>query len=165
MNCKKAREKIITDYLDDQMDATAKAHIEEHMAHCPECKKFYVDAKKVADELFAGAEHVNPPEYLWRRIRESIFAEEKRKIGFVDGILDKLRGFLYIPRPALAIISVVMLILAVGTITTLKINYRASAAINAPEQVEYFTYLMGEPTGTSINGSVNFGTPIEKYFM
>ena len=155
MDCNKARDLMLTDYLDDQMGEKEKARLEEHIARCPECRKVSLIAKKVEAELFLGAERANVPEYLWRRVRETILAEENRKKTFADAIFERLKTLLYIPKPALAILTVVVLLLAIGTVTKIKIDNQTS--MNA----EYFDYF----TDNSINDNSAFGTSIEKYFM
>ena len=98
------------------------------------------------------------PEYLWRRVRETILAEEREKKAFAATLFGKLRALLYIPRPALAIVTVVILLLAIGTVTKIKINDQAATNAVSVGQAEYFDYLTADDNGT-------FGTSIEKYFM
>ena len=88
-------------------------------------------------------------------MRETIFAEEGKRRTFASVLFEKFKAILYIPKPALAIVTVVVLLLAIGTVTTIKINNKA--AVNS----EYFDYLADK----SINDNNAFGTAIEKYFM
>ena len=158
MNCKKAQDLILTDYLDGEMRGKEKERIEEHLEGCRECREFSVAAGKVGNGLFLGAERAEVPEYLWRRVRETIFAEELKRRTFASVIFEKLKAILYIPRPILAIATVVVLLLAIGTVTTIKINNQAT------RDAEYFEYLAGA-VDNSINDNGSFGTSIEKYFM
>ncbi|MDD5428389.1 MAG: zf-HC2 domain-containing protein [Candidatus Omnitrophica bacterium] len=158
MNCKKAREAILTDYLDNEIDAGRKARLEEHMARCPGCKTFYLTAARANNELFSKTNRANPPEYVWRRIREAVLNEKRSGNNFAAGILGKLRSLLYVPKPALAIASILILLLAVGTFAKIKSN-------SAQEQFEYFTYLTGASASAANGDNGSFGTTIEKYFM
>ena len=161
MNCKKAQELMLTDYLDDQMGGKEKVQVEEHMTRCPGCKQFSMTAKKVGAELFLGAERASVPEYLWRRVRETILAEERERKTFTATIFGKLKAILYIPKPALAIVTVVIMLLAIGTVTKMKINDQAAMSAVSAGQAEYFDYL----SEASLNDNATFGTSIEKYFM
>ena len=49
MNCKKAQELMLTDYLDDEISEKEKARIEEHLESCQKCREFSIDAKKVGN--------------------------------------------------------------------------------------------------------------------
>lgn len=157
MNCKKARGLILTDYLDDQMNEKDKARIEEHLAGCHECKEFSIVAIKAGNTLFRGADRADVPEYLWRRVRETILAEERGKKNFFAALFGKLKAILYIPKPALAIVTVIVLLLAIGTAAKIKIDNKAES--------EYFDYLTADAADSSLNDNGAFGTSIEKYFM
>ena len=163
MNCKKAQELMLTDYLDGEMNEKRKAFLEGHLKSCQKCKEFSLIAKKVGTELFLGAERANVPEYLWRRVRETVLAEGKKRRAFTATLLGKLKAILYMPKPALAIITVVILLIAIGTVT--KINNNAAINAVSLSQAEYFDYLTTDAVDSPMNGSGSFGTPIEKYFM
>ncbi len=165
MHCKKAKGLILTDYLDGQMGAEEKGRIEEHLAHCPECNRLSMTARKVGGELFAGIEKTGVPEYLWRRVRETILAEDREIRDHAPGFFGKLRALLYIPKPALAVAAVIILFIAIGTMTTLKVNNRFSLTSDMPGQAEYFDYLTTDAADSPMDGGGGFGTPIEKYFM
>ncbi len=165
MNCKDIKEVMLADYLDNETDSERKRHIEEHLDSCPACKKFYMEVKKAAYEPFLDADRTNPPEYLWRRIKETILAEEEKKPSLAANLLGKLRALLYMPRPALAIASIIVLILAVGTIAKVRIGSQEAMRAGIQEQLDYFEYLTGSSGDLSANGSTGFGTPVETYFM
>ena len=156
---------MLTDYLDDQMDEKGKARIEEHLESCRKCKEFSIAARKVGNELFLGADRANVPEYLWRRVRETILTEGEKRKTFASAIFEKFKAILYIPKPALAIVTVVILLIAIGTVTKIKINNQAALSAVSAGQAEYFDYLTTDAADNSINDNGTFGTSIEKYFM
>ena len=79
MNCKKAQDLILTDYLDGEMGEKEKARIEEHLASCQKCRELSIAARRVGNELFIGADRANVPEYLWRRVRETILDDNRKR--------------------------------------------------------------------------------------
>jgi predicted anti-sigma-YlaC factor YlaD len=164
MDCRKSRELILTDYIDDQVTGNEKTRLEEHLTHCAECKNFYEVAVKSAKEPFLNIQAANPPEYLWRRIKETILTEEEKRNAFIPGLFARLKKVLYIPRPAFAIISAAMLFLVIGTAIGVRINNNVFR-LNAEDQYEYFSYLAGSPEDGSVNGNGSFGTQLEKYFL
>jgi predicted anti-sigma-YlaC factor YlaD len=165
MNCKKAQELILTDYLDGQMDNKSNILLEEHMANCRTCKEFCATAKKVGDKLLAAVDRVNPPEFVWRRVKESIIVEQRKKAAFPAKFFEKIRYAFYIPNPALAFATIFALILVFGAITRLTVHDRAMLNVSGQEQAEYLDYSGDIIADVSANDEAGFGTSIEKYFL
>ena len=164
MRCKKSRELLLTDYLDGEMGGKERLRLEKHLAGCPECKKFSLTAGKVGPELFSGAARAEAPEYLWRRVREVVLAEQKKALS-ATGIFAKVRAFLYMPRPVLAVATIVVLILAVGTFARLRLNREEALQLSAQGQVEYLNYLAEPFSDVQSDENAGFGTQVEKYFL
>jgi len=82
MRCKKAK-KLISDYIDGELDSFLRSSLEEHLEACEECQKFMEEYKSItqtAQELEAGS----PSPYVWTRIKQGVEAqttpeEAKRK--------------------------------------------------------------------------------------
>ena len=165
MNCKKARDLILTDYHDDQMDDKDRISADKHLAACPGCKKFSMVTQKTMAELFSSAEKANPPEYVWRRIKESIALEQRKKPNFAADFLEKLKYTFYIPNPALALATALMLILVFGAVTKLIVNNQETLIANKQGQIEYFNYVGAATTDVSASDETGFGTAIEEYFL
>jgi anti-sigma factor RsiW len=165
MNCKKAMRSILTDYLDGQIAGKEKELLEEHLSLCRECSKFLASAKESEKNLFQGLGRVNPPEHVWRRIRETILAGKSDKPIPSERFFDILKKAFYIPRPALAILGAAMFILVVGTALRVSMDNRAASSINAEAQAEYLDYLVGSSVNGVANYTGNFGTSIEQYFL
>ena len=159
MNCKKVQEFILTDYIDGEMDERGHAAVEAHLAGCLGCAEFYNAAQKVGNGLFVGASRAEAPEYLWRRVREAILAEDRAKKTHSEVVLERLKSIFYIPKPVLAIITVVVLLLVAGAATKITINHQA--AVNA----DMFDYLSETVGYNAANDNSGFGTSIEQYFM
>ena len=91
MNCKKIQDLILTDYLDDQISEKEKRPIEEHLSHCRFCRDFAAAARKVGAGLFTNLDKVGPPEFVWRRIRENIIAQQRKKETFAAKFFEKIK--------------------------------------------------------------------------
>lgn len=165
MNCKKIRKIILTDYLDDQMGKKEKLSIEKHLSDCRSCREFALNARKACAEMFTNTGKANPPEFVWRRIREAIIAKERKKENFAVRFLEKIKYAFYIPNPAIAFATIVALMLIFGGITKLMVANHELLKDNAQEQVEYLDYSMEIPADASANDEAGFGTSIEKYFL
>ncbi|MFA5144272.1 MAG: anti-sigma factor [Candidatus Omnitrophota bacterium] len=165
MKCRACREEMLTGYLDGEMDRRKRNCLEEHLARCAECRKFLEEAKKTGPELFRNTVRSDPPEYLWRRIRETILTEREESKSSAAGIFERIRIFSYIPKPALALAVVITLILIVGTTARIGVKSQSGLDPAIQEQMGYFYYLSDSSGDVSSNGSLGFGTQVEKYFM
>jgi len=162
MNCKKVQELILTDYLDNQMEAGEKLFLESHLARCADCREALAAARKVTDELFAGAQQLNPPDFLWQQVKKSIIAQESKRRSFVADFFARLRPVVYVRKPIFAVAVMIMLVLIAGTTITLRIN--GGAAVKSG-QIEYSYYSMGEPVDQPVDDEADFGTSVEQYFL
>ncbi|MFW6129482.1 MAG: anti-sigma factor family protein [Candidatus Aminicenantaceae bacterium] len=73
MRCKKAK-KLISDYIDGELDSSQRSSLEEHLKECEECRKFMEDTQRIAhtaQELEAGS----PSPYVWTRIKQGVEAK------------------------------------------------------------------------------------------
>lgn len=165
MNCKKIQGMLLTDYIDNQMDAQQKMYVEEHLAHCPACKEFLAAARKITYNLFSGIDRANPPELVWRNIKEAVAAEEQKRTNLVDKFFSKLKYAFYIPNPAIAFATILALTLVFGTITKLMVDKQELSKTNMQERIEYFDYSIDASADSSANDESGFGTSIEKYFL
>ncbi len=77
MTCKEFL-KELTDYLDDQMDSSTRAELEEHLQWCHNC--FVVcDTTKKTIEIFRGSEMYTLPDDLRTRLETAIISKCKSK--------------------------------------------------------------------------------------
>ena len=80
MNCKMARELILTDYLDMEAGEKAGSDIKAHLDVCPECRKIAASAVDMNNEFLKIPQTLTPPEYVWRRIRDAVLSEKKEAV-------------------------------------------------------------------------------------
>jgi anti-sigma factor RsiW len=165
MKCSKIRELILTDYADDRLDGERKADTERHFAGCRDCKELFAAVEKTVIEPFMETARIKPPESIWLRTRAAII-EEQNKPVFGAGLLSRVKQALYIPRPVMAAISAMVLIIAVVTMAQLKIVGKEKIVkTDVQEQTEYYSYFTESPVSTAVNDETGLGTAIEKYFL
>jgi len=165
MNCEKIKELILTDYIDNEMNDEEKIRLNIHFARCQGCKEFFETVKNTVVKPFANAKKIEPPGFIWHRVKEAIMAEEQKKSGFVAGILEKLKSAFYIPKPALVMSTIMALVLIVVLMTTLKFSNKEALETNREDQAEYSTYSIETPVSALLNNNDGFGTLVEKYFL
>ncbi len=153
MNCEKIRELILTDYVDKEMSDEGKIRLSIHFSHCHECKEFFETVKNTVVEPFANAKKIEPPGFIWYRVKEAIIAKQQKKSVF------------YIPRPALATSTIMALVLIVALMTTLRFNNKEALETSREDQDEYSAYSIETPVSVVLNNDEGFGTLVEKYFL
>ena len=107
MNCKKAK-KLISDYVDGELDLTKRSSLEEHLESCEECRKILEDYKGIAgtaQQLEAGS----PSPYVWTRIKQRL----ETSVPSYEGT--KKRSWSWSPRLTYAV-SFLSVLLIVGAV-------------------------------------------------
>ncbi len=73
--------KELTDYLDDTIDASTRAELEDHLNWCHNCYVICNTTKKTV-EIYRGSEIYELPEELRVKLRSAILAKcQKKKAG------------------------------------------------------------------------------------
>ena len=165
MNCKRIKELILTDYIDNEMSDAERMRLNIHFAHCHECKELFDTVKNIAINPFAHVKKIDPPGFIWQRVKEAIIAKQQEKLDFVDAAFEKLRSIFYIPKPALAMVTIMTLVFIVVLTTTLKLSNNKVLEISSEDQAEYSIYSIETPVTTFLNDDGGFGTLVEKYFL
>ncbi len=167
MKCEYVKELILTDYMDGQLGKEQKTHIEEHLAICRGCREYELLTKKAFVEPFNNLERHNPPESAWHKIREQIEEElplQEPTNSFAD-LMRRIKTFLYIPKPAFVVTTIIVLLLAVITVIKLQPEDQKIAKVNPESQIECITYLITVFDQDTVNGNDDFGTSIEELFL
>jgi anti-sigma factor RsiW len=165
MNCEKIKELILTDYIDNEISGEKKVRLNIHLAHCLECREFFEMVKNTIVEPFASAKKIDPPGFIWYRVKEAIIAKQQERLGFVASIFKKLRSVFYIPKPALAMSTIMALLFIVALMVNLKFSNKQALETNREDQAEYSTFSIETPVNAVLNNDGGFGTLVEKYFL
>jgi predicted anti-sigma-YlaC factor YlaD len=165
MTCGKIKELILTDYIDNEMNDEEKVRLNMHLVHCHGCKEFLEAVNNAAVGPFAGAKQIQPPGFIWQRVREAVTAERQEKISFPAGLLEKLKTVFYFPKPVLIVSTIAALALIIVLAVTLKFGSKAALDIGRGDQVEYSAYSIETPVSALLNNDGGFGTSVEKYFL
>jgi hypothetical protein len=104
MRCKKAK-KLISDYVDGELNSTERSSLEGHLESCEECRKILEDYKSIAgaaQKLDAGS----PSPYLWTRIKQRIEAS----VPSYEGIKRSRWGWSPQLKYAVGLLSVLLIV-------------------------------------------------------
>ncbi len=167
MKCKYVKELILTDYLDEQLGKEQKTQIEKHLTICKGCKEYELLTRTAVVEPFNNLERHNPPEAAWHKIREQIEEElplQEPTNSFAD-LIRSIKTFLYIPKPAFVVTTIIVLLIAVITVIRLQPEDQKIVKVNSESQIECITYLISVFDQETVNGNDDFGTSIEELFL
>ncbi|MBU1062281.1 MAG: zf-HC2 domain-containing protein [Candidatus Omnitrophica bacterium] len=167
MNCRRVKDMILTDYSDREIEPDQRELIEKHLAQCKTCRAFASMVRRSAIEPFIKAEPQKPLDSVWHRIKEKIEAETRQEARpySIPNLKDKLKTFIYIPRPVFTVAIVMVLVIALSVVAKLQVNKQEVASIQSEEQIEYLVNLFGENAYVSNGEDVGYGTAIEEYFL
>jgi anti-sigma factor RsiW len=165
MNCKKAKELILTDYIDNEMGAAQKERLGAHLDDCPGCKVFFETVEHTVVRPFAGAKRVEPPEFIWQEIKGAIMSEQREKPCSFLCVLGRLESFLHGFRPALALSTIAALALIAAIAVTLKLNRNEVAMSGRERLYEYSEYSIEYSGGAIAESNDGFGTTVEEFFL
>ncbi len=166
MKCKKVKDMILTDYLDEQLNEDQKKNIEEHLSSCGICREYELAARKTVIEPFNNVEKQNPPEAAWHKIKEQIKEENRQGLTspFAD-LIRRINPFVYATKPALAVVTIVIIIFVATAIIKLPSENSEVVKVDPDNQIECMNYLLGVFDQDSMNGNNDFGTSIVEYFL
>ena len=152
--CKKIRELILTDYLDNEISDKDKTRLNIHFARCKDCKEFYERVKLNLAQPFAAADKANLPEFIWQNVKQAIVTEQQEKPSII-----------FVRRPAFAISTVMALVIIAVVMAKFKLDSQENLKSTAQGQMEYLAYSVETPVGMLVSDESGLGTSIETYFL
>jgi predicted anti-sigma-YlaC factor YlaD len=179
MNCKSIQEKLLTDFIDQELDPKDKKEILDHLAQCPDCRLFWETAKKNLADPFENIPEQDVPESVWQNIQHAIIEEKMKAVEEKpSGFLEPFLGLKYALRPLLMALLVVFIVAAAVRLRTSDQRRRMSQSMqnelrtesltesfDVDDQVVYFAYLLDGDSEEDEESDEGFGSDIENYFL
>ncbi len=153
--CEKFRDLILTDYVDEELEVTAKQEVEAHLLVCSECRQLADEVRRDLIQPFQQAPRQEIPDQVWSSIRNKITEAATEK-----SLLDRLIELLF-PKAAVALGSLAVLIL----MSTFLFNNWQKQQAKEKDQGEYLAYLLESPSASAETESNGLSTSIETYFL
>jgi len=161
MQCKKIQELLTSDYLDGETNQRERKFIDEHLGQCPACLR-HLEELQAQRALFQKAKRQQVPERIWLDIRDNIVMErlnQESRLSRRILDLERLKGFLFPPRPVFALASAlttVIFVMIFAVIVNQKNQYFSK------ENELFSGYSLNSDNGDSL---ADLGTNIEQYFL
>lgn len=166
MKCKKVKDIILTDYLDEQLNEDQKKNIKEHLSSCGICRVYELAVRKRVIEPFNNVEKQNPPEAAWHKIKEQIKEEQRHGLTSPFAyLICRIKSFVYARKPAFVAATIVTVLFVVVAIIRLPPENSEIVKVDPEKQLECINYLINVFSQGSMNGNSDFGTSIEEYFL
>jgi len=166
MNCKKAQDFILTDYIDQESSSSDQEGVKAHLASCEKCREFERKVRSNCCEAFRNAVPVEPPAEVWNRIRDAIGQGQRPSVvrTYLDLVFDFLRESFFARRPAYAFAAAFTVIFAVIAVWGPPMRRHMLARDYLAQKVSFMTAL-NSPSNGEIDAAVGFNTAIEEYLF
>ncbi|MCX5677699.1 MAG: zf-HC2 domain-containing protein [Candidatus Omnitrophica bacterium] len=154
MKCERARELMLTDHMDGELNAKGQREMREHLRVCTECGNFEKLAREDAARPFALAGKEKPPAYIWEGIKEKIaLSEAGARAGIFANVVEVIRqifsSILRIPKPIAAFAAGAMILIAILAAVSGSQSRALDEYLN--EQASFLARLdAGQANGTSM---------------
>jgi anti-sigma factor RsiW len=151
MECKKMQERLMTEYVDKELDPAENAEVERHLTSCSDCREFLEVVRQSAVTPFKEVEEIQPEDAVWLKIQEKIEAERKHSWDWFGGLADSLAPFFRISAPAFRLAFATALVLVVVVVAKWPSSYADPVYGYISEQM---TFMSGLKNGTAdpLNG-------------
>lgn len=112
MKCSKAK-KLISEYIDGELDEKKASSLKDHFEVCPECQKFLKDFQKITDQA-KDLEERAPSGQTWFRIQAQL--REERRETRAPALGQRRRILLFPPALRYAVSTAFLLLVVFGVI-------------------------------------------------
>jgi hypothetical protein len=112
MKCSKAK-KLISEYIDGELDEKKASSLKDHFEVCPECKKFLKDFQKITDQA-KDLEDMSPSGQTWFQIQARL--REERQETRTPAWGQRRRILLFPPALRYAVSAAFLLLVVFGAV-------------------------------------------------
>lgn len=146
MECKKVKDRLITEYADQELGPEENAEIERHLTACQDCREFFEAFQKSAVAPLKEAGTLEPDSAVWARIEEQILSERERSIGWFEKWADQLAPFLRPPQLVFRAAFIMTLVIGIVFLMSWPARYSDPAFAYIEEQATFLHELQtGDP--------------------
>jgi predicted anti-sigma-YlaC factor YlaD len=157
MKCEKVKGFLLTGYIDDEIDASLKKDIDNHIAGCDSCRDYKLNLGRNLTPLFEKTEASLPEDEIWNNIKSRIAKDKQRKEGRIFVINPYLRKGIF----ALAAAALLFMVISFKAI-----NSSQKDALNRFLLEEgLFLHSLSVDISQEVPHDAGFGTNIEEWFM
>ena len=158
MKCKRIKELLLTDYIDDGIDIVLREEFDKHVASCTSCGSYKMSIDKGLSPLFKKAGVKPPQDEIWQNIRTRITHDNQEAASKVFALSPFLRRNIFAFATAAVLLFVIISFRVVS-------NSQRAAVNNFLLAEGSFLYSLSSNNGQETFNHADFGTAAEEYFF
>jgi predicted anti-sigma-YlaC factor YlaD len=158
MKCEKAKEILLTHYIDNCISINLRKKLYAHLENCPACRGYKLDIDKVFPFLFREANVESPRKEMWENIESAIL---RKGVPAENRVFD-IRPFL--KKSVFAFATAAVLLITVISFKVVDYNRRIDVN-NFLAKEGYFLYSLKNNDTDEMFNDTYFSTGIEEYFL
>lgn len=135
MRCSSAK-KLISGYIDDNLETKRRLLLERHLKICSDCEKLMAELRGIIKEA-KGLETLSPSKNSWQRIKEKLQGDEQKVLAFHAQKRSRIKTPFYQSKIRYALVSALLLVLILGTVTIMLLNWREKGVSRKEFPVKY----------------------------
>lgn len=159
MKCAEIKDKLLTDYLDEEAGPGVAEEIERHLSVCSECREFYETLKEKVVVPFKDLKPMKAPEEVWSAIKMRI--ENDSAAEGHPGILAIFSSVIPVRRAIFAAASVGFAVILLSGAHVWRLYDRGLSQKYMELQAQY---LSGADADDMFDND-GFGTSIEEFLL
>ena len=169
MKCELVQELLLTDYRDGELPQRTAERVRRHLKTCTACRDFERLVAEQAMKPFSQVEDPLPPHSVWEQVQERLAGEKRTTIVSVFTVLKNAINTVVEPfrcrRPAFAFVSVAIIAFVIVLRLPFYENTNIAVKNYLGNRIEFLSSLTVPSFETQQDTAVDFGTPIEYFFM
>jgi hypothetical protein len=158
MKCKRVKELLLTDYIDDKERASLNEDFKQHLSSCQDCGNYKAALDKGLLPLFLESKIIPPEDEIWEHIKSHITQDRQRPKADIFALGNIFR------RNAFAFATAAVLLLMVISYKVMD-SRKSEYMDNFISEGGYSLYSLNNDNGQEAFRQPDFNTIIEEYFM
>ena len=158
MRCKRVKELLLTDYIDDEVGISLKEEFDKHIEDCQACMTYKINIDKGLSPLFEQAKAESPQDEMWQNIRPRIIQGNQKSTSKIFALNFFLRKGVF----AFATVAALLFIIISFHIAN---NNQLAATNKFLLEEGSFLYSLSSSNGQESFNNADFGTIIEEYIF
>ena len=165
ISCEKIKERLLTSYIDNELDEKSMKEVEAHLSGCSECRELEALLKKDIIAPLEGAALMEPSSEVWAAIEEEISVPVTVEAGVP--FWERIRHTIFSPVPAAAV-SFLVLGFMIFSIFHTSVSANVDIVVDNyfGKHIRFLDYLDSNSGDYyTDNDHLGFISPIEKYIF
>ncbi len=164
MKCKKIKELLLTDYYDNELPEDTVKQLRDHLKICSVCRRLEEEIKTSSLESLKNVIQLEAPQEIWLNIKDGIQQQATGKAGFLSKYKERLESIIQNKKPVLALVPVLATVIIAINLMKPAVPLETNVSDYLDEQISFYASLDNGGSNIS-NGSIDFGTDIEYFFL